>query len=110
MPSNCAVPVRALTDPPPFPPFFPSFLFKKGFLCVALAFLELTLQTLKLRDPPVSASRVLGNSRCAQLILIFQHGLGHAEVLTGELIIHYVYYILLCVFLPLSIDAKYAIN
>jgi hypothetical protein len=55
----------------PFSFFFFSFwFFKTEFLCVALAVLELTLvdQTgLELRDPPVSASQVLGLKACATI-------------------------------------------
>jgi hypothetical protein len=41
--------------------------FKTGFLCVALAILELTVDHtgLELRNPPASASQVLGLKACA---------------------------------------------
>jgi hypothetical protein len=49
--------------------FFVCLFFETGFLCVALAVLELTLYTrLALknsRNPPASASRELGLKACA---------------------------------------------
>jgi hypothetical protein len=43
--------------------------FETGFLCIALDILELTLQTrlalFELRNPPFSASQVLGSKVCA---------------------------------------------
>jgi hypothetical protein len=51
--------------------------FETGFLCIALAVLELTLVDqagLELRNPPASASRVLGLKVCAtttQLTVLF---------------------------------------
>jgi hypothetical protein len=47
---------------------FVLFFFKTGFLCVALAVLELTFVDqagLELRNPPASASQVLGLKACA---------------------------------------------
>jgi hypothetical protein len=45
--------------------FFFFLFFETGFLCIALAVLELTHSVdqagLKLRNPPASASRVLGS-------------------------------------------------
>jgi hypothetical protein len=44
------------------------WFFETGFLCVALAVLELTLLDqagLELRNPPASASQVLGLKACA---------------------------------------------
>jgi hypothetical protein len=44
------------------------FFFETGFLCIALAVLELTFVDqagLELRNPPASASRVLGLKACA---------------------------------------------
>jgi hypothetical protein len=49
--------------------FFGAFFFKTGFLCVALAVLELKSvdqASLKLRNSPASASRVLGLKACIQ--------------------------------------------
>jgi hypothetical protein len=46
--------------------FFFFWFFETGFLCVALAVLELTYQAgLELRNPPASASQVLGLKVCA---------------------------------------------
>jgi hypothetical protein len=50
--------------------FFFFWFFKTGFLCIALAVLELTTHLvdqagLELRNPPASASRVLGLKACA---------------------------------------------
>jgi hypothetical protein len=48
--------------------FFFLVFFKTGFLCVALAVLELhsvDQAGLELRNPPASASRVLGLKACA---------------------------------------------
>jgi hypothetical protein len=41
--------------------------FETGFLCIALSVLELTVDQagLELRNPPASASRVLGLKACA---------------------------------------------
>jgi hypothetical protein len=49
------------------PGLFVFFVFETGFLCTALAVLELTLDqaVLKLRNPPASASQVLGLKACA---------------------------------------------
>ena len=41
------------------------WFFKAGFLCVALAILELTLDQAEFRDPPTSASLVLRSKMCA---------------------------------------------
>ena len=43
------------------------FFFKTRFLCIALSVLELTVDQagLKLRNPPASASQVLGLKACA---------------------------------------------
>ena len=42
------------------------FIFETGFLCIDLAVLELTVDQagLKLRNPPASASQVLGLKAC----------------------------------------------
>jgi hypothetical protein len=40
------------------------WFFETGFLCVALAVLELTLYTKLARNPPASASQVLGLKMC----------------------------------------------
>jgi hypothetical protein len=48
--------------------FFYFWFFETGFLCIALAVLELTFVDqagLELRSPPASASRVLGLKACA---------------------------------------------
>ena len=47
---------------------FVCLFFRTGFLCIALAVLELAFVDqagLKLRNPPASASRVLGLEACA---------------------------------------------
>jgi hypothetical protein len=46
------------------------FVFETGFLCVALAVLELTVDQadLELRDPPASDPGVLGLKACATFI------------------------------------------
>jgi hypothetical protein len=47
--------------------FFFFWFFETGFLCVVLAVLELILDQagLELRNPPASASQVLGLKACA---------------------------------------------
>jgi hypothetical protein len=71
-PQSCICHICVYQAPPSLPPFLSSFLsvcfkdrfvclsVKTGFLCVALALSELTLDQagLELRDPPASASRV----------------------------------------------------
>jgi hypothetical protein len=50
------------------------FCFETGFLCIAPAVLELTLidqAGLELRNPPASASQVVGLKACATTALLF---------------------------------------
>jgi hypothetical protein len=63
-----------LPTEPSLQPLFFFWLFETGFLCVALAVLELTFVDqagLKLRNPLASASQVLGLKVCTTTAQLF---------------------------------------